>query len=71
MRKPAIIRTPLLTTEEVAKSMGMPRSRVKEILKLADSIIAKRQAETNHKDIKRSAASKRSAARTSRVTKKK
>jgi hypothetical protein len=70
MRTPAIIRTPFPTAEQVAERIGMSRSRLKEILQLADSIIAKRQPVTNHKDTKRSAASKKRAVKTSRFKKK-
>ncbi|SPF56032.1 hypothetical protein SBA4_7670005 [Candidatus Sulfopaludibacter sp. SbA4] len=71
MRTPAIIRTPPLTAEELARRMGMPRSRVKEIFDLADSIVAKWPPEWKRKDTKRSASNKKRATKTTGVKKKK
>lgn len=64
MRKPAIIKTPPLTVEDVARSMRMPRSRAKELLALTDSIVARRPPKTKQETSKRSAASEKRAAKT-------
>lgn len=43
MRKPVIVDTPYPTVWETAKKMGVSRKRTRELIKLADEIMARRQ----------------------------
>ena len=67
MRTPVIIRTPFLSAEQVAEHIGVPAYRVKQLKRLADSILA---GSANGKSTKKGAAIKKRAAKTSRIRKK-
>jgi len=43
MRKPVIVDTPYPTVWQTAKKMGVSKKRTRELIKLADEIMARRQ----------------------------
>jgi hypothetical protein len=43
MRTPVIVDTPYPTVWETAKTMGVSRKRTRELIKLADEIVARRK----------------------------